>query len=104
MMDCSLQFQSGGPVEGDQQFGGLGFGGGFRRGIDEDTLKEIAAMTDGSYYSAESAGELLNVFQDLPAYLISRQEIMDISVMSTAIGALLATLAITLSLIWHPLP
>jgi len=94
-------FQGGG-----QLFGGGGdpFGGGFRRGIDEDTLKQIADMTGGKYYTASSAGELQQVFESLPKTLITRQEITEISVAFAAIGAVLAALAILLSLIWHPLP
>jgi Ca-activated chloride channel family protein len=90
---------------GDPGFGG-GFGGlgGFRRGIDEDTLKKIAAMTGGEYYSAESAGELQNVFNSLPTYLITKHEISEISVLFTIAGVLLAVLAFILSLLWHPLP
>ncbi len=61
-------------------------------------------MTGGNYYSAESAGELEKVFQQLPTYLITKHETTEISVIFTAIGALLAILAIGLSLIWHPLP
>jgi Ca-activated chloride channel homolog len=106
IMDCSLGVQSGDLFGGGGQFGGGGGvgGGGFRRGIDEETLKQIADITDGIYYSAESAGELQNVFQELPTYLITRSEITEISVAFAAIGALLAALAIGLSLIWHPLP
>lgn len=101
---CGRQFQARDSFGGGQQFGGgMGFGG-FRRGIDEDTLKEIANMTDGAYYSAESAGELQAVFAKLPTSLITRQELMEISVAFTILGALLAVLAIGLSLIWHPLP
>ena len=81
-----------------------GFGGRFRTGIDEATLKQIASMTGGAYYSATSAGELKNVFRNLPTYLISKHETSEISVVFTAIGALLAMIAIALSLIWHPLP
>jgi Ca-activated chloride channel family protein len=98
---CGQQFQ-GGSAFGGGQFGGGG--GGFRRGIDEATLKQVADMTGGEYYSAESASELHNVFRNLPTHLITRHEIMEISVAFTAIGALLAALAISLSLIWHPLP
>ena len=61
-------------------------------------------MTGGTYYSAESAGELQDVFQNLPTYLITKHETTEISVVFTAIGALLAALAIVLSLLWHPLP
>ena len=84
-------------------FGGGGFGG-FRRGIDEATLKQVAAMTGGAYYSASSASELQNIFNSLPTYLIMKHETTEISVFFTAFGALLAALAILLALLWHPLP
>jgi Ca-activated chloride channel family protein len=94
-----------------QPFGGGGFGGfggfgggGFRRGIDEETLKQIASMTGGTYYAAESANELLDVFQKLPTHLITRHETTELSVVFTALGALLAAVAVGLSLLWHPLP
>jgi Ca-activated chloride channel homolog len=89
----------GGSPYGGGQFGG----GGFRRGIDEATLKQVADMTGGEYYSAESAGELNNVFQSLPMHLITRHETTEISVMFAALGALCAALAIMLSLLWQPL-
>ena len=94
------QFGGGG---GGQYGGGQFGGGGFRRGIDEATLKQIAEMTGGTYYPAESAGELNNIFQNLPMYMITKHETSEISVGFTAIGALLAALAIALSLLWHPL-
>jgi Ca-activated chloride channel family protein len=109
---CSQQLQGGGSLDNSGAFGG-GFGGGgfggggfggFRRGIDEDTLKQVADMTGGTYYSAESAGELQDVFQNLPTYLITKHETTEISVAFAALGALLAAIAIGLSLIWHPLP
>jgi Ca-activated chloride channel family protein len=105
------QFGGGGPSGGGGLFGGgnpfgggQGGGGGFRTGIDEATLKQIAAMTGGTYYPAASAGELQNVFRNLPTYLITKHEITEISFAFAAIGAFLAALAIVLSLIWHPLP
>ncbi len=100
MPNCGQQFQ------GREQFnGGLGFGGGgFRRGIDETTLKRIADLTGGAYYSAESAGELQDAFQNLPTYLIVKHEVAEVSVAFTAIGALLAATAIVLSMMWRRLP
>jgi Ca-activated chloride channel family protein len=105
-MNCGVGFRGSDLFGGSQEFGGgQGFGGGgFRRGIDEETLKAIADMTGGTYYSAESAGELQDVFEELPTYLLTKQETTEISVAFTATGALLAALAIVLSLIWHPLP
>lgn len=85
--------------------GGRGFGGGgFRRGIDEETLKRVSALTDGKYYSAESANELTDVFNSLPTSLITRTETTEISVAFAALGALLAAIAVTMSLLRHPLP
>jgi Ca-activated chloride channel homolog len=105
-VQCGQQFRGR-----EQGFGG-GFGGGgggqgrggFRRGIDEETLKEIAKMTGGEYYSAESANELVDVFNNLPTNLITRRETTEISVFFAAFGALLTAMAIVLSQLWHPLP
>lgn len=113
----------GGPISPDQQQGGggqggqggnggglfgggslFGGGGGFRRGIDETTLMQIAALTGGTYYPAASANELQSVFQKLPTYLIAKHETSEISVAFVLFGALLASVAVTLSLLWHPLP
>jgi Ca-activated chloride channel family protein len=85
-------------------FGGGGFGGGrFRTGIDEATLKQIAKMTGGEYYTASSASELQKVFANLPTYLIAKHAVTEISVVFTAIGTLLAITAMLLALAWHPL-
>lgn len=96
-----------GQFQGRDSFGSNSrrFGGGrWRRGIDEPTLMQIADMTGGTYYSAESANELQEVFQSLPTYLITKHETREISVAFVALGALMAAMAISLSLIWHPLP
>ena len=85
--------------------GGGGFGGGaFRREIDEDTLKQVASATGGEYYIATSAGELQDVFQNLPTYVIATRETTEISVFFTAFAVLFTILAVILALRWHPLP
>jgi Ca-activated chloride channel family protein len=111
---CDQQYLGNGSFGGGRGFGrgnggggggqgfGFGGGGGFNRGIDEATLKQVADMTGGSYYPATSAGELNNVFQNLPTYLIVKHETTEISFIFTAIGALLAALAVALALRWHP--
>jgi Ca-activated chloride channel family protein len=86
---------------GNQQGGPGGYSG--RRGIDEATLKQIAEMTGGTYYAASSAGELNDVFRNLPTYLITKHEVTEISFIFAAIGALLAASAIVLSMLWHPM-
>jgi Ca-activated chloride channel homolog len=85
--------------------GGGGFGGGgFRREIDEETLTQIADMTGGEYYIATSGAELLEVFQNLPTYVIATRETTEISVFFTAFAVLVAIIAMILALRWHPLP
>jgi Ca-activated chloride channel family protein len=98
-----------GNQQGQGGFGGQGMGnqqrrGGMRMGIDEASMKQIASMTGGSYYTASSAAELEHVFQSLPTNLITRHETTEISFIFTALGALLAAAAVILSLLWHPLP
>lgn len=108
-MDCRPQGGGNDPFGGgsgmymEPQWGGGG-GGNFRRGIDEETLIEVADMTGGIYYSAESAEELHNVFQELPLSLIMRHEVTEISVAFAAIGAIFAVVAVALSMLWNPLP
>jgi len=103
VMDCGSQFQENGSFGGGGFGQGFGQGGGFRREIDEVTLRQVADLTGGSYSLASSASELEDVFQNLPTYLITTRETIEISAFFTAIAALLGILAMLLSLLWHPL-
>jgi len=105
------------PMDCGDNFGGdgFGFGGGgfqfepqtgsrdFRLQIDEETLKQIAEITGGTYYFASSANELEEVFQNLPSFVIATRETIEIGVFFTAFAALVILLAIFLSFRWHPL-
>lgn len=108
-MVCTQQ-QLGSDVFGGRfsgGFGGGGFGGGNLRRflvIDEATLQTIAEMTGGAYYRAESASQLYEVFLDLPTQIVLQRETLEISVAFAALGAILATLAVALSLWWHRYP
>ncbi len=92
----------GGDPSGGGQFGG-NFGG-FRRGIDEETLKKVSNLTGGKYYSASSAEELNSVFNSLPTNLIMRHETNEISFAFVLGAALLVGAAVVLSQLWQPLP
>ena len=89
-------------------FGGFGsgFGGGFRRYLllDEPTLRGIAELTGGEYYRAENAQQLYDVFVDLPTEIVLQKERLEVSAIFSIVGAILATLAITLSVLWHRFP
>jgi Ca-activated chloride channel family protein len=89
---------------GMRGMGGMGGGGGrFRRGIDEEALKGVAALTDAAYFSAESADELQSVFRELPTNLIMKHEMVELSAGFTAFGALFAAASILLAFRWNPL-
>ena len=106
IMDCGSDlFQGADPFGGGFGFGPNfgGGGGGFRRDIDEDTLRQVADLTGGEYYAATSAGELDEVLQNLPTYLIITEETIEISAFFTAFAAFLAILAMIFSMLWRPL-
>lgn len=105
--------QLGGDVFGGR-FGGGNFGGGPDRGfgggirqflvIDEPTLQTIADMTGGEYYRAEDADQLVDVFLNLPTQIVLQKEDIEISVAFAVLGAVLAILAVGLSLVWNRYP
>jgi Ca-activated chloride channel family protein len=105
--ECATQFRGSEPGNG---FGGGGFGGGggggggFRRGIDDEALKQVADATGATYFPAESADQLEGVFASLPTNLISRHEVVELSVGFVAIGLLLAGTGVLLGRAWRPLP
>jgi Ca-activated chloride channel family protein len=107
---CTSQ-QLGADVLGDGGFGGGGFGGssgqrGFRRYLllDEPTLQAVADMTGGTYYRAESADQLLQVFLSLPRQITLQKQTIELTVGFLGAGAMTALLAIALSLAWNQLP
>jgi Ca-activated chloride channel homolog len=74
----------------------------FPRGIDEATLQQIASTTGAANYPASSADELKRVLLQLPTHLGHRRQSANISVVFASAGALLAAMAMVLSLFWHP--
>ena len=109
ILRCTLDQLGENPM--DQQIGRGGFGT-FSRGfgignflmLDERTLSRVAEITDGEYYAAESADELLEVFSEIPVQIEEKRERTEISAVFTALGALLALAAFGLGLRWSPLP
>lgn len=87
-------------------FGGGGSGSGYPRYLllDEPTLQEMAQVTGGSYYRAEDADQLLDVFLNLPTQIVLQKETLEMSVLFSTVGALLAAVAVALSLLWNRVP
>jgi len=103
---CATQFLGREPGNGGFGFpgGGGGGGGGFRRGIDDQALMQIADLTDGKYYPAESSSQLEQVFASLPTNLILKHEVVELSVVFVGLGALLSALGVLFGRAWRPLP
>lgn len=94
-----------GSLPGDPNAGGTG---GPPQGIpgqfidlDEPTLQGIADMTGGEYARAENADQLVSVFDDLPSRVVAQKEEREITVYFVGAGAILALMAIGLSLRWN---
>jgi Ca-activated chloride channel family protein len=110
-MICTRE-QLGGDVFGRSGgFRGGGMGGGMPSGnirrfvvLDEPTLRGVAEMTGGTYFQAENADQLLDVFLNLPTHIVLQKEAREISVLFSTLGALFATAAVALSLMWNRLP
>jgi Ca-activated chloride channel family protein len=83
-----------------------GGGGGFRRFLilDEETLQGMADLTGGTYYRAEDADQLYDVFVDLPNDIILQKERIEISVLFSIIGAIFGIVALATAFIWHRFP
>jgi Ca-activated chloride channel family protein len=67
---------------------------------DEETLQEIASMTDGEFFSAPTAEELASVYEDLGSKIGYDTETTEITYGFAAAAALLVLAAGGLSLLW----
>lgn len=86
---------------GSSQGGTAGFDGwSIYMRFDEETLKAIAEVTKGSYFSAASATELKKVYQELNARFTMEKKETEVSALFTAVAAVLALAAAALSLLW----
>lgn len=72
--------------------------------LDEPTLQGVAEITGGTYYRAENADQLFEVFLNLPNQIMLQKENLEISVLFSTLGALFIFLAVMLSLLWNRFP
>lgn len=98
IMDCWNRFPDDPPGVEDH----LG-GGSFGNGPDEATLKQIAEMTGGKFYSATSADELQTVFQELHSFIVMTNQTIEVSFFFVVIGGIMVMAALAFSMLWHPL-
>jgi Ca-activated chloride channel family protein len=68
--------------------------------FDEETLRAIADVTRGEYFSASSASELKKIYETLNSKFMLEKKETEVSALVTAAAALLAVVAGALSLAW----
>ena len=97
----------GGNPFGGGQFGGGQFGGGFRGGgggfnsqLDEQTLEEIAKITDGKYFHATETEQLLSIYKNLNTELIVQTQRTELTAWFTGFGGVFLLMGGMLSLLW----
>ena len=79
----------------------IGFEGwSMRVRLDEDTLKQIANITHGEYFYAGNAVDLKKIYENLNARLVMEKKETEISALLAGLGALLAVVAASLSVLW----
>jgi Ca-activated chloride channel family protein len=79
----------------------IGFEGwSMRVRLDEETLKQIANLTQGEYFYAGTADDLKKVYQSLSARLVMETKLTEVGSLFTGLAALIALLGAGLSLAW----
>lgn len=103
--------QLGGEAVGPTGFGGGGFFGPLGLApwqrfllLDEPTLRAVAETTQGEYYRAEDAEQLVEVFRELPKKVELVREQVEVSFAFVGLGTLLVLAALALSWRWHRVP
>jgi Ca-activated chloride channel family protein len=108
-MVCTAQ-QLGGLGFDNQRPGGFGPGGGGGQGrgnflvADDATLKKVATVTGGVYFSAHDAGQLQRVLADLPRQVEVQQRTVEVSVVLVGLATLLMLLTVWAAARWTAFP
>ncbi|OGA40136.1 MAG: hypothetical protein A3G24_09740 [Betaproteobacteria bacterium RIFCSPLOWO2_12_FULL_62_13] len=68
--------------------------------FEEEILKEIAAVTQGEYFHASTAGKLAKIYSKLTRRVVLERKETEITALLAAIGAVLLLVAAVLSLLW----
>jgi Ca-activated chloride channel family protein len=68
--------------------------------LDEETLQNIAQLTDGVYYRAENEAELKTVYDQVGSQLVVKPEKTEITALLAGVSVLLLLVGGALSLLW----
>lgn len=68
--------------------------------LDENTLKQISARTDGTYFRANNETDLTSIYQNLSSKLELKPERTEVTAVFTGAAILIFLIAAILSLLW----
>ncbi len=74
-------------------------GWSMRVGLDESALKQIANLTRGEYFQAQSAADLKRVYRSLSSRFITEKQEIEIGALIAALATLLTAIAATISML-----
>ena len=68
--------------------------------LDEDTLKQVAEITRGSYFRASSGADLKQIYKTLTTKLVMETQKTEITALFAGIAVVLTAVAALLSMLW----
>jgi Ca-activated chloride channel family protein len=68
--------------------------------LDENTLKQISKITGGSYYNAQNAQDLLNIYDHLDTQLINKAEKTELTSLFAGTSIIIMLIGGLFSLLW----
>jgi len=68
--------------------------------LDEALLKQVAAVTQGAYFHAQTAKDLLTIYDGLSPQLVIRPEKTELTAILAGAGSLILLLGAAFSLLW----
>lgn len=71
-----------------------------RSRLDEESLKQISQLTGGTYYNAQSAEDLRQVYDNLDPELVIKPQKIEVTSLFAGAGILVLMLGSVLSLLW----
>jgi Ca-activated chloride channel homolog len=69
--------------------------------LDEQTLKQVAAITDGEYFQAGSSPDLASIYRSLSSRFMLEQQRTEVTSIVALAGMLFALMAGALSVLWY---
>jgi Ca-activated chloride channel family protein len=75
-------------------------GRAIRTRLDEETLKQVAAATDGVYYNATNENDLRAIYENLNSHLVFKKQQTEVTAVFTGLAVALSLIGGVLSLLW----